>query len=76
MSVQTTSDNIRDNLSSEIYKNITDLRLLKDSLEVMIDGDTWGSGEYTNYFTNQVEEDIESLRNMIRKLKKIKNHYS
>ena len=76
MSVQTTADDIRDSLSSEIYKNIVSLRTLKDSLEVMIDGDTWGSNEYTASFTNQAEEDIESLRNIIRKLKKIKIHYS
>lgn len=76
MSVTTTADEIRNNLSSEIFQNIKTLRNLKESLEVMIDGDTWGSGEYSASFTTQAEDDIKVLENMIRKLKKIKNHYS
>lgn len=76
MSVTTTADEIRNNLSSEIFQNIRTLRNLKESLEVMIDGDTWGGSEYSTSFTTQAEDDIEVLENMIRKLKKIKNHYS
>ena len=72
----TTADEIRYSLSEETFKNITALRTLKDSLEVMIDSETWGGSQWNTSFTNQVEKDIESLRNMIRKLKKIKNHYS
>lgn len=76
MSVTTTASAIRDSLSSEIFQNIKSLRILKDSLELMIDNETWGSDEFNTSFTTQAEEDVEVLENMIRKLKKIKNHYS
>ena len=41
MSVTTTASAIRDSLSSEISQNIKSLRILKDSLELMIDNETW-----------------------------------
>ena len=73
MGVNTTADEIRDSISDESFKIVTSLRGLKDSLEVMIDSDTWGSEHWSTTFRDEVETDINTLERIISKLGKIKN---
>ena len=75
MGVVTTADNIKDSLAEETFKIIQQIRTLKTSFEAMVDPETWGGDEWASYFVNQVEEDIESLDTISRKLGKIKRHY-
>jgi len=75
MSVNTTADEIKDSIPSESFKIITSLRYLKDSLEVMIDSDTWGGGSWSSTFRDEVETDINTLERVISKLGKIKRRY-
>ncbi len=75
MSVNTTADEIRDSIEGESFKIITSLRGLKDSLEVMIDSDTWGSEYWSTTFRDEVETDIQTLEKVISKLGKIKRRY-
>ena len=72
MSVQTTADDIKDSLDNKFSKAISQLNEIKDSMEVMVDSDTWGSGDWSVSFRRGVERDIHNINDIISRLRIIK----
>lgn len=61
MSVQTTADQLKDNAKECIIKAIKDL---SEALEY----DTWGSQDFSEKYTETIEESILELHRIKRKL--------
>ena len=75
MGVNTSADIIKDELQEDVMSIIFLSRQIRNSMEEMIDYETWGGGEWTDVFREEVESDIETLNKIINKLGKIKRHY-
>lgn len=75
MGVYTTADEIKNTLEGKTFKIITSLKELRDSMEVVINKETWGGNEWSDEFRKGVEDDIDSISKIISKLGKIKRKY-
>lgn len=75
MGVISTADELKDDIEKRVNMAVNILNDVEAKLELMINPETWGGGDWSKEFRKQVIEDIDYLSKVTRKLAKIKRRY-